>query len=68
MLASGLTYDEIANSLHLSVYTVNTYIRRIYQKLQVRSRGRASAAYMQSIYGAKVWHKMRKGNNELPTV
>jgi len=67
LLADGLTYNEIANSLHLSVYTVNTYIRRIYEKLQVRSRGKASAAYIQSICGAKFWHKMRKGNNAATT-
>lgn len=56
-LARGFTYSEIADSLHISVYTVNTYVRRIYQKLQVRNRGKAVAAYMQSICGDELWCK-----------
>ena len=45
MLARGFLYKEIADSLHLSVQTVNTYIRRIYEKLHVRSRAQAIAVY-----------------------
>ena len=45
MLAQGFLYKEIADALKLSVPTVNTYIRRIYEKLQVRSRGQAVAKY-----------------------
>jgi len=33
--------------LHLSVPTVNTYIRRIYEKLHVRSRAQAVAKFTQ---------------------
>jgi DNA-binding NarL/FixJ family response regulator len=46
LLARGFLYKEIAESLTLSVPTVNTYIRRIYEKLQVRSRAQAVAKYL----------------------
>jgi DNA-binding NarL/FixJ family response regulator len=45
LLARGYLYKEIAESLAISVPTVNTYIRRIYEKLQVRSRSQAVAKY-----------------------
>jgi DNA-binding NarL/FixJ family response regulator len=45
LLARGYLYKEIAESLGLSVQTVNTYIRRIYEKLHVRSRAQAIAIY-----------------------
>jgi len=45
LLAQGLLYKEIAAALHLGIPTVSTYVRRIYEKLQVRSRGQASARY-----------------------
>ena len=43
LLAQGYLYKEIADSLKISVPTVNTYIRRIYEKLHVRSRSQAVA-------------------------
>jgi DNA-binding NarL/FixJ family response regulator len=45
LLARGYLYKEIAESLKISVQTVNTYIRRIYEKLHVRSRAQAVAKY-----------------------
>lgn len=45
MLARGFLYKEIAEALKISVRTVDTYIRRIYEKLHVRSRGQAVAKY-----------------------
>jgi DNA-binding NarL/FixJ family response regulator len=45
LLARGFLYKEIADSLGISVQTVNTYIRRIYEKLHVRSRAQAVAKY-----------------------
>lgn len=45
LLARGYLYKEIADSLSISVPTVNTYIRRIYEKLHVRSRAQAVAKY-----------------------
>lgn len=45
LLARGFLYKEIADTLNISVPTVNTYIRRIYEKLHVRSRAQAVAKY-----------------------
>ncbi|MFZ0826189.1 MAG: response regulator transcription factor [Verrucomicrobiia bacterium] len=45
LLARGYLYKEIAVSLQIGVPTVNTYIRRIYEKLHVRSRSQAVAKY-----------------------
>ena len=45
LLARGFLYKEIAEALNISVPTVNTYIRRIYEKLHVRSRAQAVARY-----------------------
>ena len=40
-LAKGYRYKEIAEALFVSVETVRTHIRNIYEKLQVRSRTEA---------------------------
>jgi DNA-binding NarL/FixJ family response regulator len=45
LLARGFLYKEIADSLQIGVATVNTYIRRVYEKLHVRSRAQAVAKY-----------------------
>ena len=45
LLERGYLYKEIADSLQISVVTVNSYIRRIYEKLHVRSRAQAVAKY-----------------------
>lgn len=45
LLAQGYLYKEIADTLKIAVPTVNTYIRRIYEKLQVRSRAQAVAKF-----------------------
>jgi DNA-binding NarL/FixJ family response regulator len=52
LLARGYLYKEIAESLQISGPTVNTYIRRIYEKLQVRSRSQAVAKF-NHVPGAK---------------
>ena len=41
MIASGHTSAEIARKLLISAMTVNTHIRNIYRKLQVRNRAQA---------------------------
>jgi DNA-binding NarL/FixJ family response regulator len=46
MLVRGYLYKEIAEALNISIRTVDTYIRRIYEKLQVRSRAQAVAKYV----------------------
>jgi DNA-binding NarL/FixJ family response regulator len=45
LLARGFLYKEIADQLILSIPTVNTHIRHIYEKLHVHSRGQAVAKY-----------------------
>jgi DNA-binding NarL/FixJ family response regulator len=45
LLAQGYLYKEIADSIRISLPTVNTYIRRIYEKLHVHSRAQAVALY-----------------------
>ena len=47
LLAQGLIYKEIADKLQISYETVHTYIRRIYEKLQVRTRTEAVAKFLQ---------------------
>lgn len=46
LLAKGYLYKEIAESLSLSVMTVDTYVRRVYEKLHVNSRSQAIAKYL----------------------
>jgi DNA-binding NarL/FixJ family response regulator len=41
MSAKGYNYDEIARLLNLSPHTVDTYVKRLYRKLQVRSKAAA---------------------------
>lgn len=43
MLARGCLYKEIADTLGISLGTVNTYVRRTYDKLRVHSRAQAVA-------------------------
>jgi DNA-binding NarL/FixJ family response regulator len=45
LLAKGLRSKEIAIDLGLGSTTVNTHIRRIYEKLHVRSRAEAVARF-----------------------
>jgi DNA-binding NarL/FixJ family response regulator len=46
LLAQGLIYKEIAEKLNIGYETVHTYIRRIYEKLQVRTRTEAVAKFL----------------------
>jgi len=41
LIARGYSYQEISGHLAISLNTVRTYIKQIYQKLAVRSRGEA---------------------------
>ena len=45
-LAQGFLYKEIADKLGISYETVHTYVRRIYEKLQVRTRTEAVAKFL----------------------
>ena len=46
LLSQGLIYKEIADKLGISYETVHTYIRRVYEKLQVRTRTEAVAKFL----------------------
>jgi DNA-binding NarL/FixJ family response regulator len=46
LLARGYLYKEIAESLKISVPTVNAHIRNMYEKLHVHSRSQAVARYI----------------------
>ena len=45
-LAKGLTYKAIADQLGISIETIRTHLKRVYQKLHVRSRTEAVAKYL----------------------
>jgi len=45
-LSQGFLYKEIAEKLGIGYETVHTYIRRIYEKLQVRTRTEAVAKFL----------------------
>jgi DNA-binding NarL/FixJ family response regulator len=44
--AKGLTYKQTADHLSISIDTIRTYVRRIYEKLHVQSATEAVAKYM----------------------
>jgi DNA-binding NarL/FixJ family response regulator len=44
--AKGLTYKQTADQLSISIDTIRTYVRRVYEKLHVQSRTEAVAKYM----------------------
>lgn len=41
LIEKGLTYEEIAQTLGITWHTVTGYLRRVYRKLEVNSRGEA---------------------------
>jgi|SRR5579871_682385 len=45
-LARGWTYKQIGSELDISIDTIRTYIRRVYEKLHVQSRTEAVAKYL----------------------
>ena len=46
LLAKGLTYKQIAGQLNISIDTIRTHLRRVYEKLHVQSRTEAVAKYL----------------------
>jgi len=51
MLAEGFLVKEIADKLGVSFGTVRTYVRRVYEKLHVRSRSQAISKYFHGAAG-----------------
>jgi DNA-binding NarL/FixJ family response regulator len=45
-LAGGLAYKQIADELGISINTIRTHLRHIYEKLHVQSRTEAVAKYL----------------------
>jgi DNA-binding CsgD family transcriptional regulator len=43
-LARGRTYEQIAEKMGISIHTVRNHVRRMYQKLNVRSSAQAVAS------------------------
>ena len=50
LLAQGLSYKMIAGKLGLSFHTVNSHVKKIYEKLHVASLGEAIAFYYKNIH------------------
>jgi DNA-binding NarL/FixJ family response regulator len=50
LLANGLSYKMIADKLYLSFNTVNSHVKKIYEKLHVSSLGEAIAYYYKNIH------------------
>jgi DNA-binding NarL/FixJ family response regulator len=48
LLAEGASYESAAASLGLSINTVRTYVRRVYEKLHVRTRSAAVGKAMRA--------------------
>jgi DNA-binding NarL/FixJ family response regulator len=47
-LAKGYMYKEIAELMFISIDTVRSHIRHIYEKLQVNTRTEATLKYLQN--------------------
>ena len=45
-LAQGYAYKEIADRMHISIDTVRSYVRTVYEKLHVHSRTEAVVKYL----------------------
>ncbi|MCD1258172.1 response regulator transcription factor [Paenibacillus athensensis] len=47
MILEGLTNEQMAERMHMSKRTVDNYVRKIYEKIGVKSRGQAVDKFMQ---------------------
>jgi DNA-binding CsgD family transcriptional regulator len=45
-LANGYAYKEIADRMSISIDTVRSYVRKVYEKLHVHSRTEAVVKYL----------------------
>ena len=55
LAARGYAFKEVADTLGISLTTVGTHIRRIYEKLHVHSRAQVVAAYTKTVRGGTSW-------------
>lgn len=55
LLARGYAFKGVSDTLGISVTTVGTHVRHIYEKLHVHSRSQAVAAYTKSVLGDDLW-------------
>jgi LuxR family transcriptional regulator, positive regulator of biofilm formation len=53
-LAEGLTNDEIAGQLHISLYTVKTHLQNIYRKVEVSNRTQAILWASKNLAGNRI--------------
>lgn len=51
LLSNGDSYKMIANKLGVSYHTINTHLKKIYEKLHVSSSVEAVAYYYKNLYG-----------------
>jgi DNA-binding NarL/FixJ family response regulator len=51
-LANGYAYKEIAERMKISIDTVRSYVRTVYEKLHVHSRTEAVVKYLKGEAGA----------------
>jgi DNA-binding NarL/FixJ family response regulator len=49
-LAEGLSYKMVATKMNLSFNTINTHIKRMYEKLHISSLGEAVAYYYKNLH------------------
>ncbi|WP_323132037.1 helix-turn-helix transcriptional regulator [Paenibacillus silvisoli] len=50
LLVQGATLEQIASHIHMSKRTVDNYLRKIYNKLGVRTRTEAIQSFIRSQY------------------
>ncbi|WP_270171672.1 response regulator transcription factor [Paenibacillus sp. SYP-B4298] len=50
LIVNGATYEQIAEQINTSKRTVENYLRKIYEKLGVRSKVEALEKYIKSPY------------------
>jgi NarL family two-component system response regulator LiaR len=57
LIAGGKRNSEIATVLHITIHTVETHLRNIYSKLEIRTRTEAARWYWQHDQSPYVLHR-----------
>jgi DNA-binding NarL/FixJ family response regulator len=50
LLVGGFTHEQIGEEIHLSKRTVDNYLKRIYDKMGIKTRTQAVEQFVQSDY------------------